>query len=378
MIRLSRFLEARRGISLLEVLITMFVVSVGLLSVFGLFMAGRELEARALILGRADAFANGQGRALAEAWLRAGQWQRYERGAGFRWVFYDGSGNTTNAVKLPVIVDPWALASDTFAGGPASGPWDWDFFAPSPTSLPFARITLPRVEQSPRDTDNDPNNNIPANAPIKQDQALGLFADLDSIEFDTDAVALNPPLNAFDLGRRRRGTDLSAALYLDKRDDLPRPSSAVTTASPVAAWLLIFHKPIPGYETAVGGSRWPAGFIKLNVAFPPSQNLLEATLDSDFLPSDNTVIRRSMRAGKWALVIRERGPAGGPFEYDTCWAKMVSASTNNNIDWLVILDGEVPSTLTTVIQATDVNNCYLLASECLVLVRALGNFNLLE
>jgi hypothetical protein len=58
-----------------QVLIAMFVLAVGILSVFGLFTAGRELESRAVIKSEALAFAATLRTTICDQWLDRSQWR---------------------------------------------------------------------------------------------------------------------------------------------------------------------------------------------------------------------------------------------------------------------------------------------------------------
>jgi hypothetical protein len=263
-------------------------------------------------------------------------------------------------------------------GGARTGDWDWDTFLPvqlgASDPLPFTRITLPAAEQSPRD-----NDFVPDKLPLTRDQAINLFADPDSIEYDSDLDPNNPPKNAFELGRRRRGSDLTAALFLSKRDDGTQDYS-ISIGKKVEASLLIFYKPVPGYEIIENSpTKWPAGFIQLGIDSLQS-NMIAATVPPARKPQpDLTALRRALRPGKWALVVREKGPTGGPFNYDTCWSKMISVSNSdgNGDSWLIVLDGDLPTDVTA-LPGTPVNTYYLLVSETLVLRRPLGSWDLIE
>ena len=100
-------LVSRSGISLLEVLVSIFILAIGISSVFALFLAGRELDARAAVQTRASAYLDRLETKLLDRWTDIRQWQYIDpTNLGLAWaVGVD--------LPLPIIVDPYALAVDS-------------------------------------------------------------------------------------------------------------------------------------------------------------------------------------------------------------------------------------------------------------------------
>jgi hypothetical protein len=350
-------LRNRSGITLLEVLIAMFILAVGLLSVFGLFTAGRELSARADLRGRALAYAAGQGASLADSWLDVRQWQRHD-GSNFRWVRWDASP-WSPPVRLPLVVDPWGACRDllTLSGSPppwAPGmspglPWDWNQAVPLLSSnagvispRPFQRIALPALPGVlPRPS---ADNGAVANSelPLYREQTNAIFADPDAIEYQTVQDENDPdavPRNLFELGRRKRGTDLIPALFITAADG---SSGRLNSTGPMKRTLLIFNKPVPDYEQDAEGRNWPTGSLEF-VALQMQGDLVRLQITR--LPTEDTPIRRSMRPGNWLLFTNRRGPNAGEYNYDACWRRMTSVTPESNSTastWLVVLSQDLP------------------------------------
>jgi len=383
---------SRRGITLLEVLITMFVLTVGILSVFGLFTAGRELSARAELRGRATAYAAGQGRVLADAWMDVRQWQHHD-GTARRWVrAADALQGADMRIRLPVLIDPWGLSREfddpsqrlpqgaAYAWDPNpqgmsdSLAWDWNLAVPltsggiavgGTTVRVFPRITLcalenvilPAEDDGPPSTPADPGQ--PRNHPFSRETLLANLADPDAVEYRTPADDI--PTNIIEEGRRKRGTDLVPALFLAAPDGT---SGVIGGQTLLKRTLLIFHKPVPSYEAKStadgepGGAQWPAGSLEYRVLQLESDLL---RMNPTHVSSEDAVVRRALKPGNWLLLVRRRGPDTGPYEYDTCWRKMTSVTevksdtaiqsivNNGNLAprqlpyWLVVLNDDVPA-----------------------------------
>jgi prepilin-type N-terminal cleavage/methylation domain-containing protein len=353
--------RARPGVTLLEVLIAMFILTVGLLSVFGLFTAGRELSARAEIRGRALAYAASQGSSLADAWGDVRQWQHHD-GTNFKWVRWDGN-DWNPRVRLPVLVDPWGLCSDWDRPGGSPAAWDtnmssavlwnWNQAVPLISALagevfprPFPRITLPAIPgtlprpQTSAPSDYDAQGDVGnIEMPLAREQTNAIFADPDAIEYQTvqnDPNAI--PLNLFELGRRKRGTDLVPALFIAASDG---SSGRLNSTAPMKRTLLIFHKPTPDYEQDADGRKWPTGSLEF-VALQVDNDLVSLQLTR--VPSEDTAIRRSLRPGNWLLFTRRRGPTAGYYDYDACWRRMTSVTPEGTSasPWLVVLSQDLP------------------------------------
>jgi hypothetical protein len=335
--------STRRGISLLEVLIAMFVLAVGILSVLALFTAGRELESRAAIKSSAVAFAAAQQDTIANQWLDFEQWLCVDNPAAptFRWATPEPGGPTPK-ITLPVLVDPWGLCTGgkvretATAWDPDHGTaliWDWSRFVPLPSdglTAPFQRVTLPARE---RQVIGDPP--IP---PFHREEALASFSDQDSIEYALSANADDPPLNAFEVGRRKRGSDFVPAVFIAAA--VPA-SNQVAPGTRVKRSLLIFHKPVPDFETD-GVAAWPAGMIELRLT-RHAKGLITAVIWKTPAP-DDTAVRRSLKPGKWMLFTNRLPRAGGPlYRYDFEWREVTSVTKGEDGEWLIVLKSDLPS-----------------------------------
>ena len=330
----------RRGISLLEVLIAMFVLAVGILSVLALFTAGRELEARAAVKSSALAFAASQKQTSGTQWLDWRQWLVVADPTtpNFRWAKPNPEPAVAPPIVLPVLVDPWGLCADAVIGTSQNWDsgvsWDWSRFTPltswTITAAPFQRVTVPMTERAaPYNATN------PIISPFSREGALASFSDEDSIEYAVAANADDPPLNAFEVGRRKRGSDLVPALFIAA---LIPGNFTVEAGTRVKRSLLVFYRPVPDFESA-GATNWPSGVVELR-AVRHEPGLLIARLTTT--PTDLTVVRRSLRPGKWML-FTNRLPHGlsGPYFYDCEWREVTSV-TQDTDGWLIVLKSDLP------------------------------------
>jgi type II secretory pathway pseudopilin PulG len=331
----------RRGISLLEVLIAMFVLAVGILSILALFTAGRELESRAAIKSSAVAFAAAQQETIANQWLDFEQWLCVDNPATptFRWAKPE-PGLPIPEIRLPVLVDPWGVCKGAkvretiTAWDPSPAPvvnWDWSRFVPlasdGPTA-PFQRVTLPASERLLLAA--------PLIDPFNREEALASFSDQDSVEYSLSANADDPPRNEFEVGRRKRGSDLVPAVFIAAAEPV---SNKVEPGTRVKRSLLIFHKPVPDFETD-GVAAWPAGMIELRLT-SHAKGLITAVIWKTPAPED-TAVRRSLRPGKWMLFTSRLPRAGGPYYYATEWREVTSVTKANNGEWLIVLKTDLP------------------------------------
>jgi hypothetical protein len=355
----------RRGITLLEVLISMFVLAVGILSIFALFTAGRELESRATIKAEAMAFASAQKDTIGRQWLDWRQWLRVAAPTfppTFAWAKPDLPPDSgTLPIVLPVIVDPWGLCSDGEVRGPGgaweSAPdpalnWDWSRFVPlssaqdgaAPLEEPFQRVTLSGTKR-PGPYVHGPGD--PVIPPFTRETALATFSDEDSIEYRLSPNANESPLNAFEGGRRKRGTDLVPALFIAAADD--PAARTISLGTQVRRSLLVFHKPVPDFESQDPkqdlkneNSSWPSGVVELRVA-EHEEGLIVARLTKT--PVDQTAVRRSLKPGKWVLFTSRRPrPPGlaGPYFYDTAWRELMSVTQDDDGSWLIVPKTDLP------------------------------------
>ena len=370
-------LPVRRGITLLEVLISMFVLAVGILSIFALFTAGRELESRATIKAEAMAFASAQKQTIGIQWL---DWQQWLRVAvpnsphTFEWAMPVPTPSGNPRIVLPVIVDPWGLCSDgdvreqrdpnDSPEGPwESAPdpalyWDWSRFVPlssaeaggAASEEPFQRVTLSGTTR-PGPYVHGPGD--PVIPPFTRETALATFSDEDSIEYRLSPNANESPLNAFEGGRRKRGTDLVPALFIAADNPATR---TISLGTQVRRSLLVFHKPVPDFESQnpkQENPSWPSGVVELRVT-QHEPGLIIATLTKK--PADETAVRRSLKPGKWVLFTDRRrrdavippGPAGpnflaGPYFYETAWRELTSVTQDDDGSWLIVPKSDLPA-----------------------------------
>ena len=345
---------SRNGITLLEVLIAMFVLAVGILSIFGLFAAGREMEARTIVLQRAKAYADGPGLARVNGWMSVGQWLEYD--AGWKWIHSAATPNASSfQAHLPLMIDPVSLAigpdgSPTVSGNLA---WDWNrvvepFTVESgPQSIALKRITLPRL----RRTITPQTTGTSIILPLSIASVLDIAGDPDDVLFSLDSVNPDdPPKNEFALGRRARNSDLVPALFLANSAD---PPTGAIQPIPVRRWILVHHKPFVGYERSEpdsGGfsSLWPAGSQPFNVISVNGDNPLTAhsVLELQQLPGrfpeDDTVLRRTLQPGRWLLFIHEKPANSG--QYQAEWIRISSVTrrqqAGQQLRWMVLLDNQ--------------------------------------
>jgi type II secretory pathway pseudopilin PulG len=350
----------RRGITLLEVLIAMFVLAVGILSIFALFTAGRELESRATIKSNAMAFAATQRETIGTQWLDWRQWLTIANPAidrTFRWAKPD-PGGSLQPIVLPVIVDPWGMCFDQRVredGGVAweSAPdpddvfWDWSRFVPLTSAIagssgvnePFQRVTLPRnIRPGPIAVGDAVID------PLNRESVLLTLADKDAIEYRISADPNEPPFNAFEAGQRKRSSDLVPAVFIAAA--FPAANNVVP-GTLVKRSLLIFHKPVPDFEKSTSGNAgttyWPSGVVELRVT-QHENGLIRAKLAKE--PDDRTVVRRSLRPGKWVLFTyrmpRTPGPPPLDYFYDTVWRELTSVTEDDNQEWLIVPKTDLP------------------------------------
>ena len=178
--------------------------------------------------------------------------------------------------------------------------------------------------------------------PFTRETALATFSDEDSIEYRLSPNANESPLNAFEGGRRKRGTDLVPALFIAANDPATRTISQNTQ---VRRSLLVFHKPVPDFESQnpkKENPSWPSGVVELRVA-EHEEGLIVARLTKT--PVDQTVVRRSLKPGKWVLFTsrRPRSPGlAGPYFYDIAWRELMSVTQDDDGSWLIVPKTDLP------------------------------------
>jgi len=323
--------RGRAGISLLEVLISMFILAVGIISVLSLFTAGREIQARTATISRAVSFAD-QMAAMVQDWRQLSEWQARQPDGTFAWVNLMGP-----VVQLPVVIDPYGLNANTVNENPNG--WDWANFAniryqlAEPVTSPpavnndwlqyFRRIALPSV---PRQDNPNPITNR-----LRFEEAISLFADADAVEYVLPTDPRRPPENQFEFGRRKRGGDLSPALMVARQD---WQSTAPSTGVPMRYWLLVAHKQPRGYDSNEAGSQsWPQGSLRFDVT-SLEHGLLAISLPTkptDRKPKDTAALRRGLQPGRWLLLTRWNGSG-----WMIHWTKMTSVTGKGDDRWLVV------------------------------------------
>lgn len=317
----------------------MFVLAVGILSVLALFTAGRELESRAAIKSSAVAFAVTQKQTSGTQWLDWRQWLVVADPTTptFRWAKPDPDPAVAPPIVLPVLVDPWGLCADAVIGPSQNWDsgvsWDWSRFTPLASgtfaAAPFQRVTVPVTERlAPY------NAASPIISPFDREGALASFSDEDSIEYTVVANVDDPPLNAFEVGRRKRGSDLVPTLFIAAVQPNNRTVQAGTA---VKRSLLVFFRPVPDFEST-NATNWPSGVVELR-ALRHETGLVIARLTT--IPTDPTVVRRSLRPGKWMLFTNNRPPLAQLFFYDCEWREVTSV-TQDADDWLIVLKSDLP------------------------------------
>jgi hypothetical protein len=332
----------RLGITLVEVLISIFVLGLGLLSVLSLFTAGRDLEARAVRQAAAVAYVDTIEPQIVNNWSRVGLW-RWTNVGGSEAASWQrlgatlGDPNLANFVQLPVVIDPYGLNADTVLPGAlnlGNEPWWWHRFvlAPPPVNpafagaLPFRRTALMAPPGSP--------NPVIAQSPI-----LNFLADPDAIEFSSPEDQLAPPRNKFAFGRRARGTELTPAIFVAQYPETsPTSSLPISPGLEVIRWLLVFRNlpaqgPSPLMDKAEDGSEWPAGFLKFEVDEAAGE-LLTISVRQKLLREDPTSLRRSLKPRSWILIARKPQLAAPPPPPEAAWmvhwARIVTADERND------------------------------------------------
>lgn len=312
-------LVSRNGISLLEVLVSIFILAIGISSVFALFLAGRELDARAAVQTRASAYLDRLETTLLDRWTDIRQWQYIDPiNLGLAWA--DGAD-----LPLPIIVDPYALAVDS----DLSADWGFNRFvdlrnkAGNAHPEAFQRVTLSSLHQP-----SSPPTVAPADAPpLSREAILSVLANADDLEFEFLQQDPNgPPRPAFDVApdsgtflRRKRGSDLTPAVFLAQNDSGVSVAEAGTS---VDAWLLVFHKFQLGLDSS-GSVEWPQGSLRFEV-FPRAEDWLRLEIEPEYTPHDPTPLRRAMSPGKWLLLA-----APGTARWRVHWSKMTSVTADD-------------------------------------------------
>ena len=323
----------RRGISLLEVMISIGLLAIGLTSVLALVAAGRELNAKVRIQTQALAMAQRSAEEIAPSWLDTSQWVGNNMGVP-EWV----SPTTTtfsNSYTLPLLIDPTGLASDTSL--PPSRPWTWNHSCYHAT-FQYPRLTLAgkkRIGHTALSSLTDP---------LTREQMLSEISSPDALEYYT---ATDPPQNLFESGRRKRISDFTVALFLAPAN---RPTSSPTTnvtfpLQSVDQWLLVFHKRLVDHENISAPTD--------HLAFSGNCSGGGVELINDLLDVDRDTLNRALYPTKWMLVVckyhlynSNTQEYDGPTRWDLRWIQILSVIApplNKPKDlWFVTFSDDLP------------------------------------
>jgi len=358
----------RRGITLVEVLISIFVLGVGLLGVLSLFTAGRDVESRAARKSAAMAFADTIETKFVGEWSLVRNWRwTFEGGGAPNWwdsTDTDVAGDFLHVarVQFPVIIDPYALNAETIPDtqvGQTNDTWWWHRFVLAP-------------DLNPNDPNIDPVDPMVRKIPFRRTSLftslppsstaiLAAVSDPDSVEYrlnQQDQIA--PPENRFEFGRRMRGGDFTPALFIAQHPTTsPVADLPIASGIDVVRWLLIFHKlPVNGMDPAKAGPAWPSGFLRFNV-HEASDELVSISVRDDLesappvceLRQDETSLNRALKPGQWMLFARRLPPNTNAWMVH--WAKIVSAGEDDGYvekptdlmrkTWLLTIDPPLPN-----------------------------------
>lgn len=341
----------RRGISLLEVMISIGLLAIGLTSVLALVAAGRELNAKVRIQTQALAMAQRSAQQIAPSWLDTSQWVGNNMGT-WEWV----SPNTNSFLSsytLPLLIDPTGLASDTLL--PQNRKWTWNhscYHYPNRKNLNDPNNPdddLDKTFQYPRLTlagDNRIGHTVSSilTPPLTREQMLSEISSPDALEYYT---ATDPPQNRFENGRRKRASDFTVALFLAPAN---RPTSIATTdvtlsLNSVDQWLLVFHKRLVDHENISAPTD--------HLAFSGNCSGGGVELINDLLDVDRDTLNRALYPTKWMLVVckyhlynSNTQEYNGPTRWDLRWIQILSVIApplNKPKDlWFVTFSDDLP------------------------------------
>ena len=324
----------RRGISLLEVMISIGLLAIGLTSVLALVAAGRELNAKVRIQTQALAMAQRSAQQIAPSWLDTSQWVGNNMGT-WEWV----SPNTNSFLSsytLPLLIDPTGLASDTLL--PQNRKWTWNHSCYHAATFQYPRLTLAG--------DNRIGHTVSSilTPPLTREQMLSEISSPDALEYYT---ATDPPQNRFENGRRKRASDFTVALFLAPAN---RPTSIATTdvtlsLNSVDQWLLVFHKRLVDHENNSAPTD--------HLAFSGICSGGGVELTNDLLDVDRDTLNRALYPTKWMLVVCKYHLYNsvtkifdGPTRWDLRWIQILSVIApplNKPKDlWFVTFSDDLP------------------------------------
>jgi type II secretory pathway pseudopilin PulG len=361
---MARDCPTRRGITLVEVLISIFVLGVGLLGVLSLFTAGRDVESRAARKSAAMSFADTIETKFVGEWSLIRNWRWTFAGDANAPNWWDSTDSTRREwVQFPVIIDPYALNADTIPNpqvGQTNDVWWWHRFVLAPDLNPNDP-NIPPVDPMNRKIPFRRTSVFTAQPPPRA-AILATVSDPDSVEYrlnQQDQIA--PPENRFEFGRRTRAGDFTPALFIAQHPTTS-PTLAVdlkdAAGTDVMRWLLIFHKlPVTDMDPAKVGASWPTGFLQFHVHEASDEMLSISVRDHTQNPpvsdlrQDGTSLTRALKPGQWMLFARRPLPATNAWLIH--WAKIVSASEDGgyvekpgNISrkaWLLTIDPPLPN-----------------------------------
>ncbi len=317
----SSFLKrrARRGISLMEVLISMFVLTVGLLGVAALIPAGRHeiVEAAKLdnasMVGRA-AFRDMQVRGF----LNPAKWVAYPTGwtavydptnAANPFTGYDShaaGGGPNNVRHVAYAIDPMALTNPPWPGG------EYDSTFPHGATLAMAMAAQPLMRIAPFDTTG-----------ITDARRFALFDSIFRSSFDQilEPNATNadfPPSPKWFSGNTRRMNEGNYSWIATVVSD---PTRLATTGN-VTVSIAVFYK----RDLSTPG----AGEAESTVQFPTTLITSGSSITIDNVPTDASGKLKPLKPGQWIMLAGRRPATSDPpltqYHYYR-WYKVISAST---------------------------------------------------
>jgi len=237
----------RRGITVLEVVISIFVLSFGLLGVLAMFAAGRSVSATLRVQTSALTYAYqvtlaGYVESLKVATWDSGNmasrcypqdylgwaWSKSPAHLPADWITSAGINDRLRVeketgrgkwedhppmdslfgVSAPVVaIDPCGLFTeqDQTAWDPTSR-YLMNIDVPTTPATPL--VAAPRIALLP-----DPES-WPRKPALTLQAAQSRFTGVDDVEYDPPTILNGPPTNAFEGGRRRTGSDYTFALFL--------------------------------------------------------------------------------------------------------------------------------------------------------------------
>lgn len=303
----------RSGFTLLEVLISIFILGTGILSVFSLFMAGRSLQAYYHRQNAARNFASSTAVSVAKTWLAEDL------------VGLMGDGNEENPYN-PAAPPPGSFEAGTYLVDPVGlnmhagyGPYvgnQWNIAFPENGDTK----AIPRLA---------------VNSRVSAEVMINNLAGIDDLGYELSDPT-NPDaawlVRSFYGGRQRRDQAYHHALFVT--------SLPMTAASPGA--LLIFKDrpvptgddddPVPSFDAISPEYGWPVGVVRLHsgtaIDSAGTVTAIEnATADGDIR---GEILRDCLRPKKWGII---RGLKDNSFQFSRV---MSVIKTETDVGYTVI------------------------------------------